>query len=457
MTRRKFSFPLPNGGSTNLENRSKADTFLAQNAGRPFLSDALKQAQEIRDRTDTPQGKELVKAIKPYAMISNLADNASEHAFNTQIADSELKFWMVHAAAVARKIRGSPRWIQGSDIAEHDWTLLLALAKCCYRDRFVRMVNDDHGSVFLAVALMFAACQLPVTKRMVVISGPFLLLVRNALQSNMSIMQKDQGEGEAEYVAGVFKRIEATGLLGQYLRCAIIVPAGELHALHIESLSLLYMYCTKMIWKKFTSNKSPTGEVFRSVLARASANSDITGQQYNPAVLRRLQNMAAMASCMEQGLSARRFMEAQRKQCALCHKEESAAVRLMQCIRCKHATYCSKVCQEKDWKMHKRVCTSAVVQDETRDAGDIDAQFMAGFLKKHAYAVMKELVSVMESNNITNVRDILLKLDFWADGNGKVPALLEPPKFEICALRPYVEERRVRISKRSKLGFSCLQ
>lgn len=364
MALRKFWFPLPNGGCTDLENRSKVDTFLAQNAGRPILSDALQQAQEIRDRTDAPQGYELEKAIKPYAMISNLAKHASDHAFNTQIADSELQAWMVHAAAVARKFRGTPRWIQQGVLAEHDWNLLWALARCTARHRFVRMVNDDHGSVFLAVALMYAACQLPVIDRR--FSDPFLALVLNALQRNMSILQDQGVKGEDLVVAETFKRIEATGLLGQYLRCAITVPARELDGLHIESLNLLYMHCTKMIWKKFTSNKSPTGEVLRSVLARAT--DDSTGQQYNPVVLRRLQNMAKMANFMELGLSMRQHIKQRRKQCALCHKEESAAVKLMQCNRCKGAMYCSRDCQQKDWKMHKGFCTNALTPVEKRDA-----------------------------------------------------------------------------------------
>jgi hypothetical protein len=43
--------------------------------------------------------------------------------------------------------------------------------------------------------------------------------------------------------------------------------------------------------------------------------------------------------------------------CCVCNaKEAKSGEKLMQCIRCKKATYCSRECQRKDWKQHKVHC-----------------------------------------------------------------------------------------------------
>lgn len=47
--------------------------------------------------------------------------------------------------------------------------------------------------------------------------------------------------------------------------------------------------------------------------------------------------------------------------CMFCHKEDELAKeekRLMRCGQCKREdiTYCSKECQKKDWKGHKKIC-----------------------------------------------------------------------------------------------------
>jgi len=54
--------------------------------------------------------------------------------------------------------------------------------------------------------------------------------------------------------------------------------------------------------------------------------------------------------------------------CLVCHKEkkEDGSV-LAQCSKCRAAKYCSKACQEKDWKNHKRWCklTETIPIDST--------------------------------------------------------------------------------------------
>ncbi|PPQ81977.1 hypothetical protein CVT25_014628 [Psilocybe cyanescens] len=44
------------------------------------------------------------------------------------------------------------------------------------------------------------------------------------------------------------------------------------------------------------------------------------------------------------------------KQCQQCFKSDSKEAPLQTCAKCKRAHYCSRECQVKDWKNHKRLC-----------------------------------------------------------------------------------------------------
>lgn len=43
-------------------------------------------------------------------------------------------------------------------------------------------------------------------------------------------------------------------------------------------------------------------------------------------------------------------------ECAVCGKKQYMVGRLMKCSRCQSRYYCSRECQKKDWKMHKKTC-----------------------------------------------------------------------------------------------------
>jgi len=57
--------------------------------------------------------------------------------------------------------------------------------------------------------------------------------------------------------------------------------------------------------------------------------------------------------------------------CANCGKEETAAVKLLKCSRCKEAKYCSKKCQVSDWNLHKKQCKKSIArQQQTNEKKD---------------------------------------------------------------------------------------
>lgn len=46
------------------------------------------------------------------------------------------------------------------------------------------------------------------------------------------------------------------------------------------------------------------------------------------------------------------------RDCGLCNSTEKKRGDYQSCSRCKVVQYCSKECQKKDWKLHKRVCVA---------------------------------------------------------------------------------------------------
>ncbi|QDS68763.1 hypothetical protein FKW77_004997 [Venturia effusa] len=51
------------------------------------------------------------------------------------------------------------------------------------------------------------------------------------------------------------------------------------------------------------------------------------------------------------------------RQCTKCAKPEtSLAIPLKWCAKCKSSFYCSRGCQQQDWKVHKKICTKQAAQ-----------------------------------------------------------------------------------------------
>jgi hypothetical protein len=78
------------------------------------------------------------------------------------------------------------------------------------------------------------------------------------------------------------------------------------------------------------------------------------------------------------------------KTCYLCHVAAPEGVTFSYCSACQSVMYCSKVCQKKDWKAHKKICKSL-------NAGDGAMQVRNTFHEK-ASAKKEELFREMERN-----------------------------------------------------------
>ena len=63
---------------------------------------------------------------------------------------------------------------------------------------------------------------------------------------------------------------------------------------------------------------------------------------------------------VEEGTDLWEFLQKEiaqaRRACAGCDKEEPNNQKFKPCAKCKAVLYCSRDCQKKHWKKHKKVC-----------------------------------------------------------------------------------------------------
>ena len=55
-----------------------------------------------------------------------------------------------------------------------------------------------------------------------------------------------------------------------------------------------------------------------------------------------------------------------------CHKCNKPAEKMSKCSKCKKVRYCSKKCQQDDWKEHKKNCIA--IEDDIQDKGNDDSE-----------------------------------------------------------------------------------
>jgi hypothetical protein len=68
------------------------------------------------------------------------------------------------------------------------------------------------------------------------------------------------------------------------------------------------------------------------------------------------------------------------KICRLCNVVAPEGITFSYCGACQSVMYCSKVCQKKDWKEHKKICKSL-------NAGDGAIQVRSDFYEEQAAAL----------------------------------------------------------------------
>mmetsp|Transcript_42947 Transcript_42947/g.103934 ORF Transcript_42947/g.103934 Transcript_42947/m.103934 type:complete len:232 (+) Transcript_42947:1198-1893(+) len=92
-----------------------------------------------------------------------------------------------------------------------------------------------------------------------------------------------------------------------------------------------------------------------------------------------------------------------------------------------------------DWKLHKKYCKTTT--KSTRTASRITETaigIVEKFIKEHRVELMIKMVEVCDITGM-GVGDMIVELDFTANGEGIIPTMQSPPIFKIAPIQHYIE------------------
>ena len=104
------------------------------------------------------------------------------------------------------------------------------------------------------------------------------------------------------------------------------------------------------------------------------------------------------------------------------------------CSQCQMMSYCSKKCQRNDWQSHKQYCEhTSCAKKKNMDKYE---EIADKFITDHRDGISAKLVETISETG-HKMNELVLELDFDTDEFGLVPALSNPPQFEINALQTH--------------------
>jgi len=261
------------------------------------------------------------------------------------------------------------------------------------------------------------------------IAASITMLVSNAVCSVVF----DPDQKNCGSVEKAFKKLEACGMLAQYIRCST-ANTPEL----IGNIGVLKVYdelikCSALVKKKFAIGQ-PCGDVVHSILHGTDYS------KRNTDLIKKLKTIISYADIMQPKTQQ---PNGGLRMCRYCNKSghsQEFQKSLKQCSRCRMTYYCSKECQKADWKVHKGTCRhTSKASNKTFEASQ---HAVLNFCQKNYAAVMKRIVKVCDETGLKK-GELLLELEIKPnDKSGITLAFLDPPEFKIAEARGYFEGSR---------------
>ena len=168
----------------------------------------------------------------------------------------------------------------------------------------------------------------------------------------------------------------------------------------------------------------------------------------NPKVLNFLRTLSQLADKTNQDLPSLYYT----KMIDCCFCRTIGPEHLMPfCSQCKIESYCSKKCQKSDWQGHKKHCkhTSCVEKKNMDKYLEITDKFMTDYRDEISAKLDKTM-----SETGYKMNELLLAIDFAANESGVVPALSNPPQFEIVSI---ANELQDDVNEKSQKATSMIR
>ncbi|CAJ1934462.1 unnamed protein product [Cylindrotheca closterium] len=411
-----FTVTLPDGTYVDIGTKQGAEDFLCAASGVECFSSKLQEISRIRNKKKW-NANDRDKLFELYSFIERLAGSACPEVFRRQVPELEIRNWLENTIEDIKKLSAKRGWIRGGDIDDVD---RLVLESCiAFFQHAVPLALAFEGPFFQAFAAFVKARKrngrdLP--------AKPICLRI-TAIVYFAVLASKTEFDSKWDQER-VFKKLEASGILEQVIRCLTVSQPPEDATAGDEIIRNLQA-CPLLISKQFMLGK-PCGDTLRMILDGKDGS-----RKKQPQVINAFQNLVRLS---DSAVKAPKFRD-ETLECGNCGKEDILET-FMTCSRCHGQIYCSKEYQRADWRKHKTIC--ADLSKTKRDEFDIEQMTLAGsnFLNKHGLRVLDKMVEMCTRTGL-KAGDMVTELSWKNDG--VIPTLQTPPVFNITPRRDYIE------------------
>lgn len=407
--------------------REKEEDQPSRSETSPALIVGKTRKKKNQNRKNRLKAHEKQDIIRVYTVLGQVADTASRERF-AQIPPSEIEAWIDHTIPVLQNRRANANWKASGSLDAHDISMLHA-TNSFYNHTNAVLVGLRMG-FFQALAQLIAALpptQLPSPS----IANVIAVIVCNA-HRRLRSPKNSKWDDEA-----VWKKLQATGILEQFLRCSVCPVPGESvdTARDIYSSYDSLILCPKLLKRSFKEG-SPCGDAVRHVVSGSEGykNPDRKIVEYMATIIK-LADVGQ--STKEMGVKKKTGMI-----CRFCTKSEynSTGIHtpMMCCSRCKKVHYCSRTCQLEDWKRHKTECKKLAKEKSC----NVSRESVMKIIKEQYVAIMAAFVEATTRTGLKK-SDLMLEIDLLPGKDGSTPpALRENPEFKVAPVRGYYKGTR---------------
>ncbi|CAJ1967180.1 unnamed protein product [Cylindrotheca closterium] len=420
---------LPDGSCVDICTEEGANAFLQSGSSDEFqtFSGNVETLSQIRSKRRLNAGDKQTMIMLGFT-IDSLAQYADNRVFRQCVPESEIRAWLNYTIEEIQKLSTNRNWISTGNLQQHDaFVLNPCISMMMHAVPTVMVFESD----FFQVLAEFVRARkadgraLPSTD----ICETITLIVSNAYMSTQMAFDNKWTTEKT------LKKLEATGVLVEFIRCATVPQPGEQHARGFFRMLDEMQTCTPFLSKKFQKGE-PCGDIVHAILEGKDGS-----RTKRPSLINKLMTIVKFVDSMNThpdtdagGLNI--------KMCRNCNKSDRSEAfqkSLMQCARCQSAYYCSKECQRTDWPKHKKTCAPST-KSQQKIFQAMEKTVMT-FCQNQYVHIMFHMVEACAEYGVTK-NEMLLALNFKANAEGIVPAMQDPPEMKIAPVKDYIEGTR---------------
>jgi len=415
---------LPNGNRVDISTKEGVNALLQQADGFNFFSETVKKLNMSQNNGRRMKFKTKSKLISVFRLLPQKADRT---LFRGKIPESEIQCWLDYVIEGIRGLTTNKSWIQSGHVADA-WLLLEPCQfMFCHGVPVVLAFESEFFQVlssFIKVRKESDGRAMPSTR----LCNQIALLVSSAFTVSISGFDNNWSSEKS------FKKLDASGILEEFLRCATVPYPTESADWNKHLYTTLYFLqlCTRILLQRFQKGK-PCGDTLQAILDGKDGAKSGTSSK----VMKRLQAIAS-ASIMRASDAAEHehgSCLSLAYGCYNCGKLVSKGS-LMHCARC-ITIYCSKKCQRDSWNVHKSVCKpSTKTGSKNREMFTLSIE---NVLEKHSLSIDLQLTEACRTLGVKR-NELILELDFLVN-DGIVPAMDDLRELKILSITEYSEVR----------------